>query len=1802
MRKGRKTTRGGRFLAIVLAMAMVLQQAGITTLADDGATLAAETTMTEATTEAAESNSEDTSNETTAAAGSSSTTTDAVSTEASTTTETAVDTDAADTSDADVTADESTDPSASSDSETTPELSIEETDSDETTTEDDSEEAAETATEAAAEAESESEAETEDVTEAAAEAADAETEADTEAEDETEAEEPKTSFTYSDSDVVITATAAEEANFPQGTELAADYIDPDSEEYAAAYLAAVSAIETQLGTQLGIDEENTQTAYVLYDVYFVCDGVRVEPEAGSVSVSMVFRQAVELGLEGEITNKAVVHIQDSGVAEIVTDFVNVNADGDMTAMSFTQSSFSYTGAVVTGETAAAETETEEETEEIAETEEETEAAAEAEEDTEATAEAEEETEAAVEAEEETETDTETVETEEETEIETEEETEAPKTSFAYEDERVIISAVATEEANLPQDAELKADYLEPGSDEYNAAVAAFNAQLSTELGADDENVVVEYTLYDIYFLCTSTGERIEPEKGSVTVTMDFITPVATEAEGEVISTEVVHLKNDGGAEIVTDYVETNSDGEIASVIFTQESFSIDGTANTILLTSNGSSDTVDLEDITSSITVTSVSSVNDVSRTGTLKIAVSYTIADSMLSAAKEATAWTYDLSDLLSSNGGFFSSIDKDGSGFIFNGSAVVGTYTITDGIVTFVIDSDWLANQDTNVQGTFDFYCSLDSSSIGTSESETISFPGSSDPITINFEDVEVTAQKTVKGSSDAGKVLMKSDGTIEYVVQVTPNADLTTLTLTDTLGSGQSIVGDTVYVYSSTDGTKHAVTVSVDSSGKFTVNVADVMGTISADTTYYVSYNVTVDDSGWGTSLTNNASWSWDGSNTTDTNTTTITPYKDVSTKAVEVSEENGETYYTYTITIGDGTTNLAGYTITDVISQNQELVSGSIVMTSNKGGMYTIVADTSTLSLSTGSNDTAQLFSYTFSTTRSWTSIYTITYKTKLSTGSLTDTISVTNKLDTNHNDGAPGETDSTSKTVTLPSSAPEISKSGSADWDTGVITWTISVYLPDGTELDMARILDRSIIASGQDTGITYYSLGMSDINWDNLVITGVTSGKTYAQGDTIENYSQEYQTDYSSDEYTYHIVKNYNNNGSIVIFGLDESITITFTTTIDSSTLSNLKSISEGIEITNTAELYDGWTYKGKDSAIVYYTPEYQLSKTGSYNSSTGIITWTIKVNADQQTLASDFDAYVYDVIPAGMTYVSGSFNYEVNENGTKISVSDTNANVTVQPDGTTTLSVKLGSYNGNYYYCQYQTTVDNDEIDASKDYTNKVYLKDETGTEKAEFESTVTVKRTYVTKSGSDASTDLITYTVIANPEALDLSASGNTLTLTDTLPSEVELAKGGLGNNVTVSFTDKSGNEVIGCSYTYLNNELTVTIPDETYVKIQFAVMVIEIGTYTLQNNVVLSGDIDYTASTSKYYNIVGHSATIGGDRNSVVVRKYNATLSQTLPNAGFTLYSVNYNSSTGEITGRTPVGAEVFTANNGEATFTGLNYGQLYYIVETTAPDGYEISDTGHYFAIYNEDENVTKSDLSATLAVVSSYNNINISIVYGPYSFEVTDTVSEKATASLQVEKVLNGNGKPDTVPNIFTFKLEAISTTVSGMDVADIPMPAVNEVTNNESRVTFGSITYDTAGVYVYKITETDVESGNPQYSVNSTDAIYAKVTVRYDLTQSKYVEEVEYYTDENLTTTSKTDSPTITNEYDGETSVSITKVWSDDSSAKRPSTDSDKIAFTLYKVENGNLVEVTGATATITDNSDDTWTVSWTNL
>lgn len=144
----------------------------------------------------------------------------------------------------------------------------------------------------------------------------------------------------------------------------------------------------------------------------------------------------------------------------------------------------------------------------------------------------------------------------------------PKTEFAYEDSRVFITAVAKEEANLPESAELKAVYLPEGSAEYNQAVGMVEAQMGSE-----EKDFVDFVCYDVYFV--ADGVRVEPEAGTVQVTMQYKQPAFSDVQEEITDYATYHINGETSiVEDVTGTINTNSEGAVTSVGFSTESFSV----------------------------------------------------------------------------------------------------------------------------------------------------------------------------------------------------------------------------------------------------------------------------------------------------------------------------------------------------------------------------------------------------------------------------------------------------------------------------------------------------------------------------------------------------------------------------------------------------------------------------------------------------------------------------------------------------------------------------------------------------------------------------------------------------------------------------------------------------------------------------------------------------------------------------------------------------------------------------------------------------------------------------------------------------------------------------------------------------------------------------------------------------------------------------------------------------------------------------------------------------------------------------
>ena len=144
----------------------------------------------------------------------------------------------------------------------------------------------------------------------------------------------KTQFSYSDGEITVHAFADSLAGFPRNTELKVVPIPEGSE----AYEAAASAADEQLGSMEGME-----SAYIMYDIYFEVNGERIEPQSGTVNISMSFSTPVFEELEGESIEYSMVHISDEKVAEDVTDHIGMTEDGAVTSVGFSAESFSPFG-------------------------------------------------------------------------------------------------------------------------------------------------------------------------------------------------------------------------------------------------------------------------------------------------------------------------------------------------------------------------------------------------------------------------------------------------------------------------------------------------------------------------------------------------------------------------------------------------------------------------------------------------------------------------------------------------------------------------------------------------------------------------------------------------------------------------------------------------------------------------------------------------------------------------------------------------------------------------------------------------------------------------------------------------------------------------------------------------------------------------------------------------------------------------------------------------------------------------------------------------------------------------------------------------------------------------------------------------------------------------------------------------------------------------------------------------------------------------------------------------------------------
>ncbi len=128
---------------------------------------------------------------------------------------------------------------------------------------------------------------------------------------------------------------------------------------------------------------------------------------------------------------------------------------------------------------------------------------------------------------------------EETETESETEEITYKTSFRFENGEVLITANASEAAQLPENTEMRVEKLQPGTQAYEAAKAAVEAQTGAKESA-------EYLFYDVNFFVD--GQKVSFADGTVTIQIQFKTE---QKNSSMESQTVMHIDENSQVKDVT---------------------------------------------------------------------------------------------------------------------------------------------------------------------------------------------------------------------------------------------------------------------------------------------------------------------------------------------------------------------------------------------------------------------------------------------------------------------------------------------------------------------------------------------------------------------------------------------------------------------------------------------------------------------------------------------------------------------------------------------------------------------------------------------------------------------------------------------------------------------------------------------------------------------------------------------------------------------------------------------------------------------------------------------------------------------------------------------------------------------------------------------------------------------------------------------------------------------------------------------------------------------------------------------------
>lgn len=445
--------------------------------------------------------------------------------------------------------------------------------------------------------------------------------------------------------------------------------------------------------------------------------------------------------------------------------------------------------------------------------------------------------------------------------------------------------------------------------------------------------------------------------------------------------------------------------------------------------------------------------------------------------------------------------------------------------------------------------------------------------------------------------------------------------------------------------------------------------------------------------------------------------------------------------------------------------------------------------------------------------------------------------------------------------------------------------------------------------------------------------------------------------------------------------------------------------------------------------------------------------------------------------------------------------------------------------------------------------------------------EAPVKVKTTTMTKSHATATSNKLPFTIVANPDGLDLNPIGDTITVVDEMSENLIL------DTSSIVIKDKNGNSLTSYDATFEkigeNHVLRLTIPDGKKYTISYTCTIYGIPgkSISLSNKSYWEGYESGSADV-KEENFKFSGAVSVDTPPEIQLTKMDEHLNK-LKGAEFKLYKLDQTKNdtaktvtinTTDVTTLTPVSTKT-TPESGKLSFTksadGIEYDTIYALVESSAPEGFVLDETPMYVGIMkNYGDSV--NPVYYTITNESAISGSEIQYIGNVLKVEMYNYPSTEIT----VTKIWDDTDNNDDIRPHDGVTLQLLA---DGMIVPDktVIMRAGEEgVTESEDGNT---LTY----------TFTNLKKYNGE-----TEIVYT-------------IEEVDVPT--GYTDTYSDDELTVTNTHVIEhTNVHVTKIWDDgnDADGKRPA---DGVTLQLYAdgvAVEGQIVVLNTDTAGVIESAD----------